>query len=41
MRADRLKVAGYGEAHPLSDNNTRKGQADNRRIEFSYLQEGE
>lgn len=41
MRADRLKVVGYGEAHPLSDNNTSKGQADNRRIEFSYLQEGE
>lgn len=41
MRADRLKAAGYGEANPLSDNNTIEGQANNRRIEFSYLQEGE
>ncbi len=41
MRAERLKVVGYGEANPRSNNNTRKGQADNRRIEFSYLQEGE
>ncbi len=41
MRAGRLKVVGYGEANPRSNNNTRKGQADNRRIEFSYLQEGE
>jgi OOP family OmpA-OmpF porin len=41
MRADRLKAMGYGEAKPLSDNSTRKGQANNRRIEFKYLQEGE
>ena len=41
MRADKLKATGYGEANPLSSNNTGKGQANNRRIEFKYLQEGE
>ena len=41
MRADKLKATGYGESKPLSSNNTRKGQANNRRIEFKYIQEGE
>jgi outer membrane protein OmpA-like peptidoglycan-associated protein len=41
MRADKLKTAGYGETKPLSSNNTKKGQANNRRIEFKYLQAGE
>ncbi len=38
---DRLVVQGYGESRPLSDNSTEKGQAQNRRIEFKYLREGE
>jgi outer membrane protein OmpA-like peptidoglycan-associated protein len=40
ISADRLKAAGYGEAKPLADNGTKEGQASNRRIEFTYLQEG-
>lgn len=41
MRADRLKVIGHGEENPLAGNESRKGQAENRRIEFNYLQEEE
>jgi OOP family OmpA-OmpF porin len=41
MRADRVKAVGHGEANPLSGNDSRKWQAENRRIEFNYLQEGE
>jgi OOP family OmpA-OmpF porin len=36
-----LTVKGYGESNPSSNNDTGKGQANNRRIEFRYLQEGE
>ena len=39
--ANMLKIKGYGESNPSSDNMTAQGQANNRRIEFSYLQEGE
>ncbi len=39
--ANMLKIKGYGESNPSSDNMTAQGQASNRRIEFSYLQEGE
>ena len=39
--ANMLKIKGYGESSPSSDNMTAQGQANNRRIEFSYLQEGE
>jgi OOP family OmpA-OmpF porin len=41
IRTGRLVVQGYGESRPLSDNSTEKGQAQNRRIEFKYLREGE
>ena len=41
MREDRLTAKGYGESNPLSDNSSREGQANNRRIEFNYLREGE
>ncbi len=41
IRQDRLIAKGYGESNPIFDNNSRDGQADNRRIEFNYLQEGE
>lgn len=41
IRADRLHIEGYGETRPISDNNSEQGQADNRRIELKYLQEGE
>ncbi len=39
--ANMLKIKGHGESNPSSDNMTARGQARNRRIEFSYLQEGE
>ena len=39
--ANMLKIKGQGESNPSSDNMTAQGQANNRRIEFSYLQEGE
>lgn len=36
-----LTVKAYGESNPSSNNDTGKGQANNRRIEFRYLQERE
>lgn len=39
--AKMLKIEGYGESNPSSNNKTKQGQASNRRIEFRYLQEGE
>jgi len=39
--ANMLKIKGLGESNPSSDNMTARGQANNRRIEFRYLQEGE
>ncbi len=41
LREDRVKAKGYGEANPLAENSSRKGQALNRRIEFKYVSEGE
>lgn len=33
VSADRLKAEGYGQAHPIADNSTAGGQAQNRRID--------
>ena len=35
--ADRLMAAGYGEDRPIADNKTRKGRAENRRVEINLL----
>ena len=32
--ADRLSAIGYGENHPIADNDTPEGLVANRRIEF-------
>lgn len=40
VRKGQLKAVGYGESKPIAANDTPKGQARNRRVEFKYLQEG-
>jgi outer membrane protein OmpA-like peptidoglycan-associated protein len=32
--AKRVEVQGYGEAHPLAENASAKGRAQNRRVEI-------
>jgi OOP family OmpA-OmpF porin len=36
VAADRISAAGYADTQPIADNNTKEGQASNRRIEVSY-----
>ena len=37
MPADRLSAAGYAEFHPIADNNTADGRAQNRRVDLVVL----
>jgi len=39
IRTTKMKSVGYGEADPIADNDTEEGRAQNRRIEFSLIQE--
>jgi OmpA-OmpF porin, OOP family len=36
--AERLRPIGYGQAHPLADNTSEAGRAENRRVEFRILE---
>ncbi|MBK8943812.1 MAG: OmpA family protein [Ignavibacteriae bacterium] len=37
ISADRLTTKGFGETKPISDNSTKEGKAQNRRIEFEII----
>ncbi|HMQ07590.1 MAG TPA: thrombospondin type 3 repeat-containing protein [Saprospiraceae bacterium] len=37
VSADRLSYAGYGESRPIASNNTLRGRALNRRVEFNMV----
>jgi len=39
VAAERLEAVGHGDTKPLEDNGTKKGQAQNRRVEFNIVNE--
>jgi outer membrane protein OmpA-like peptidoglycan-associated protein len=39
--AARLSARGYGETHPIADNDSEDGRAENRRVEFHIIERGE
>jgi outer membrane protein OmpA-like peptidoglycan-associated protein len=36
---ERLEAVGHGDTKPIEDNSTKKGQAQNRRVEFNIVNE--
>ncbi|HBM74997.1 MAG TPA: flagellar motor protein MotB, partial [Clostridiaceae bacterium] len=34
IKPDKFSAVGYGEFHPIADNNTASGRAQNRRVDF-------
>jgi outer membrane protein OmpA-like peptidoglycan-associated protein len=36
IRAERIKIQGFGELNPVGDNSTDEGRAQNRRVEIKY-----
>jgi outer membrane protein OmpA-like peptidoglycan-associated protein len=36
---ERLEAIGHGDQTPIEDNNTPKGRAQNRRVEFNIVNE--
>ena len=41
VEAERLVAKGYGEEHPVADNETEEGREQNRRVEFVVLEQKE
>jgi OOP family OmpA-OmpF porin len=41
ISASRLSARGYGELHPVADNSTAEGKAENRRVELRILNKGQ
>jgi outer membrane protein OmpA-like peptidoglycan-associated protein len=37
IAADRLKAVGFGQDRPIASNETEKGRASNRRVEFNLI----